>query len=180
MTDDKAWRRHARREELIRLVLEFVEHVRLLPGILEISLIGSLTTPKRDPKDADLLVRIEDGLDLTALARYGRRLQGGAQSIGHGADIFLLSRSGEYLGRTCQWKECAPGIRRSCDALHCGRHHFLHDDFESVRLQRSVTQAPALTVWPTIELRGTLPDDVLEILVRPLAGVPLQQSDAVG
>jgi hypothetical protein len=169
MNSESGWRRHARREDLIRLVLEFVTQIRLLPGILEISLIGSLSTSKHDPKDADLLIRIEDELDLTALARHGRRLKGAAQSIGHGADIFLISRSGEYLGRICQWKECAPGIRMSCDALHCGRRHFLHDDFRAVRLQRTVTNVPPLTLWPEVAVRATLSADLMEILVQPLA-----------
>jgi hypothetical protein len=107
---DSGWRRHFRRAELIPLVFEFVRCVSSIAGVREISLIGSLATPKVDPKDADLLVTIDDDLDLTQLARHGRRLQGQAQSIGHGADIFLLSPARQYLGRICQWKQCRPGI----------------------------------------------------------------------
>ena len=43
-----------------------------LPGVLRIALVGSLTTPKPLPKDADVLVTIEDGLDLAPLAAKGR------------------------------------------------------------------------------------------------------------
>jgi hypothetical protein len=166
---DTGWQRHSRRGELIKLVLEFVRSVAGTPGIRQIALIGSLTTPKETPKDADLLVTIEDGLDLTHLARHGRRLQGQAQSIGHGADIFLLSQAGEYLGRICHWKECRPGIRLSCDALHCGAREFLHDDLEDVRLTGSVTEAPPLDLWPHLQVRGVIAPDVLSGLVEPLA-----------
>jgi hypothetical protein len=64
-----------------------------------------------NPKDADLLVTVEDEADLAPLARLGRRLQGRAQSMNKGADVFLADAHHHYLGRTCTWKECAPGIR---------------------------------------------------------------------
>lgn len=31
--------------------------------------------------------------------------------------LFLANQRGQYLGRTCPWKECAPGIRAACEAL---------------------------------------------------------------
>jgi hypothetical protein len=168
MSIDTGWRRHSRRGELISLVLEFVRRVSDLQGVRQIALIGSLTTSKEDPKDADLLVKIDDELDLTQLARHGRKLQGQAQSIGHGADVFLLSPAGEYLGRICQWKECRPGVRRSCDALHCGTREFLHDDLKTVRLKRTVTDSPPLQLWPQLHVVGDIPADVMAGLVTPL------------
>ena len=46
------------------------------------------------PKEADVLVTIEDGLDLGPLAAAGRRLKGLAQQINLGADIFLADTKG--------------------------------------------------------------------------------------
>lgn len=162
------WRRHGRRSELIGLVRTFVENVRGIAGIREIALIGSLCTTKEFPKDADVLVTIDNEAELGLLARYYRRLQGQAQSIGHGADVFLLSPSRTYVGRVCHWKECRPGVRMSCDALHCGRRAFLHDDLRTVRLSSGVTTAPPLTLWPQLQVRGELPVDIIHLLVKPL------------
>ena len=58
-----------------------------------------MTTAKAIPKDVDLLVTIERTMDLTQLARAGRRLKGLAQTINLGADIFLADTTGHYLGR---------------------------------------------------------------------------------
>jgi hypothetical protein len=163
------WPRHGRRSELIGLARTFVEDVRGTAGVREIALIGSLCTTKEFPKDADLLVTIDNEADLGPLARHSRRLQGQAQSIGHGADVFLLSPSGTYLGRVCHWKECRPGIRISCDALHCGKRAFLHDDLLTVRLSPGVATAPPLRLWPQLQVRGELPIDIINLLVKPLA-----------
>jgi predicted nucleotidyltransferase len=70
-------------------VLTFVRSARSTPGVLRIALLGSLATDKPVPKDADVLVSIDPDVDLDPLARLGRRLQGTAQTINLGADIFL-------------------------------------------------------------------------------------------
>ena len=145
---------------LIAEVLAFVRAARQLSGVTRIALIGSLTTEKPEPKDADLLVTITDDADLEPLARLGRRLQGRAQSINRGGDIFLANPKGKYLGRTCHWKECRPGIRMSCDALHCGWRHYLHDDLRSVKLSKELIAAPPLELWPRQVVRITLPQDL--------------------
>jgi hypothetical protein len=49
---------------------------------------------EENPKDADVLVTIDDTMDLDELARAGRRLKGSAQTINLGADIFLADASG--------------------------------------------------------------------------------------
>jgi hypothetical protein len=145
---------------LIAEVRAFVSDACRLAGVTRIALIGSLTTEKLEPKDADLLVTVTDDADLEPLARLGRRLQGRAQSINRGGDIFLADPKGNYLGRTCHWKLCAPGIRMSCDALHCGRRHYLHDDFRSVRLPKDLIAAPPLELWPQLVVRIRLPEDL--------------------
>jgi hypothetical protein len=64
------------RSQLFSAVLAFVRAARSSPGILRIALLGSLATDKPVPKDADVLVTIDAHMDLSSLARRGRRLKG--------------------------------------------------------------------------------------------------------
>lgn len=108
------------------------------------------------------------GLVRDAGLTAGRRLKGRAQSQGSGADIFLADPSGRYIGRTCHWRECFPGKRMSCDARHCGRRHFLHDDLDAVKLDSALVKNPPIDLWPTIVRRTPAPRDVDELLIREL------------
>ena len=84
---------------LLRLILDFLRTTRRLPGVERIALVGSLTTTKQYPHDADLLVSINESIDFSGLAGAGRRLKGKAQGINSGADIFLADKSDTYIGR---------------------------------------------------------------------------------
>ena len=108
------------RKELLDGLRRFVVSVRQMAGVQRIAILGSIVTTKPDPKDIDVLVVVADDADLAPLAMCARRLQGHAQSFNRGADVFLADQRGTYIGRTCHWKDCRPGVRRSCDALHCG------------------------------------------------------------
>lgn len=108
---------------------------------------------------------VDDDVDLEPLAGLGRKLKGRTQQINHGADIFLADVEGKYIGRTCSWKECWPGIRRSCDALNCGRRHYLHDDLNTVALSEEAMRM-ALGLWPVLERRDGLPIDLAIVLGR--------------
>lgn len=154
----------SRRSQLIAEGRTFIQAARQLPGVTRIALLGSITTGDPDPKDVDLLVTVEDEMDLTGLATLGRRLSGRLQSLASGADIFLASPKKRYLGRLCLWRECAPGIRLSCDALNCGRRHFLHDDLRTVRLPRSLVVSPPVEVWPRVVIRVPIPPDLATLL----------------
>jgi hypothetical protein len=154
---------------LISEVQRFVERARTIRGVRRIALIGSLTTAKANPKDADLLVSIADDADLKSLATAGRQLKGRAQSRNAGADIFLVSESGRYLGRTCRWRDCRPGIRMACRALHCGRRQYLYDDLDDLRLSTTVTDAPPLELWPVVVCRRPLPADVMGLAAAIMA-----------
>ena len=156
------------RENLLAEVQRFIEHARDCPGVRRIALIGSLTTDKDNPKDADVLVTVDDDADLTPLATAGRRLKGHAQSRNKGADIFLADPAGNYIGRICHWRECYPGKRMSCDARHCGRRPYLHDDLDDVMLNASLIKAPPLELCPKIVRRVELPRDVETQLVQPI------------
>ena len=156
------------RSFLLSEVSRFIQRARTCPGVRRIALVGSLARDKHDPKDADLLVTVDDDAGLAALATAGRKLKGRAQSRGRGADIFLADPSGSYIGRTCHWRECRPGIRMACDARHCGRRPFLHDDLDAVTLDPILIKEPPLELWPNVVRRVQLPSDVEAQLVRPL------------
>ncbi len=156
------------RTRLIAEVLTFVRAASQLPDVLRIALIGSLTTDEPDPKDADLLVTVADDADLEPLATLGRKLAGHAQGFNRGGDVFLANRRGHYLGRTCPWRECRPGIRQSCDALHCGQRPYLHDDLDTIKLDQHLIAAPPLELWPQVVARVLVPQDVEQNLIVPL------------
>ncbi len=157
------------RQIMFTEVRQFVRFARELPGVQRIALIGSLASDKEFPKDIDMLVTITDDCDLTDLAKLSRQLVG--YMVGHasGADVFLASPTGKYLGRTCPWKRCGRGSRMSCDAQSCGVRHYLHDDFNSIRLSEELIQHPPVLLWPKPHATSTDPLDIHEHLIEPLA-----------
>ncbi len=154
------------REQLIGFVIDFVEAAIGVPGVERIALIGSLTTEKPDPKDADVLVWVADDADLAPLAREGRKLQGRAQSLNHGGEVFLSDTNGKYIGRICPWKECALGKRVRCDALNCGKRQYLHDDLKTVKLSDNLIANPPIDIWPEYTARVQVPKDVASAISR--------------
>ena len=157
------------RSRLLAETLLFARAASKLDGIARVALIGSLTTGKPTPNDVDVLVTVTDETDLAPLATLGRKLSGHCQSMGnYGADIFLANPQGRYLGRTCPWKQCGPGIRISCDAEHCGRRPYLHDDLRDIRLTKTLIAAPPIELWPAIVARVPVPEDVEQELLLPL------------
>jgi predicted nucleotidyltransferase len=148
--------------------LAFVRQAIQMPGVERIALLGSMATDRPDPKDVDLLVTIADDMDLKPLADAARRLSGHLQQHRLGADVFLADPQGRYLGRRCPWKVCAPGVRLSCDARHCGQRPYLHDDWDAVRLEDALVRRPAVALWPHVIARVPLPKDVEQVLVQSL------------
>jgi hypothetical protein len=135
---------------LLRLVLDFVRTARLVLGVERIALLGSLTTSKRYPHDADVLVSLNESIDFASLAGAGRRLKGKAQAINSGADIFLADHSGTYIGRVCHYRECHPRV--ACRARHCGLRPQLNDDLGVVTLSPTLIAAPPIIVHPALVL----------------------------
>ena len=154
------------REPLLLWAYSFVRAARLSEGVRRIALLGSMTTAKAIPKDVDLLVTIERTVDLTQLARAGRRLKGLAQSINLGADIFLADTTRHYLGRICHYRECHP--RAACRAQHCGLRAHLNDDLHVVTLSKDLIALPPVELWPNVVRNLTVPADVEEILLTKL------------
>ena len=164
------------REHLLAAVLRFVVEATRLPGVSRIALIGSLASTKQQPKDADVLVTVSNEACLIALARLGRQLKGAAQSRNHGADIFLADPDGKYIGRTCNWRECRPGLRVACQAAHCGRRKYLYDDLHIVELGLDLVRKPPIVVWPGQDVSSDIPADVRKVLLQPLAAHPTTRS----
>jgi hypothetical protein len=148
------------RHDLLEAALWFAQSAVQLPSVDGIALIGSILTERVNPKDVDVLVYVADDIDLAPLASLARRLKGRLQSFNRGADAFLADRRRRYLGRTCSWKVCRPGVRASCDALHCGARPYLHDDLATVRLPTALTAAPMLELYPRVVRRCHIPADV--------------------
>ena len=152
------------RRQLLEGLWRFVVTASSIPGVRTIALLGSITTAKPNPKDIDVLIVVDDDADLAALATVSRRLQGHAQGYNCGADVFLADSRGIYIGRTCPWRDCQPGVRLACDARHCGQRPYLHDDLDTVQLGESLVAAPPVTLWPRTEHRGPVPPDVEEFI----------------
>lgn len=150
------------REVLIDAVAKFTAAASQVPGVSRIALIGSLTTPKPNPKDADVLVYIERNADIARLAALGRKLKGQCQQFNLGADIFLASSEGEYPGRTCSYRECHP--RSSCRGSNCGAGKYVCNDLRVVTLSPHLIAEPPLEMWPQRVARCDLPPDTASLL----------------
>ncbi|MCP4404702.1 MAG: hypothetical protein GY801_46295 [bacterium] len=169
MSQDKNMDSAPLRLQLIAEVVSFVAKAQTIPGIIRIALVGSLTTNKPNPKDIDLLVTVLDEADLAPLATLGRKLQGHAMSFRSGGEVFLANPQGQHIGRICPWKVCKPGVRLRCDALHCGRRPYLHDDLKSIRLSEELIATPPIELWPRIVHKISVPSDIEEYLILPLS-----------
>ena len=150
------------REQLLEGAKAFVARASRITGITRIAMIGSLTTDKREPNDVDLLVTVTAGAPMDQIAAAGRKLKGHCTQINRGADVFLASDDGRYLGRTCPWRECAPGLRVACEAQHCGTH--VYDDFHRLQLPAELIASPPLELWPAVVIRGEVADDVRRVV----------------
>ncbi len=154
------------RRHLLAATLELVRAARSLVGVRGIALVGSLTTDKPVPKDADVLVSIDAAMDLAPLARIGRRLKGTAQQINLGGDVFLADADGRYIGRICRYRECH--TRVLCRAQHCGARQHLNDDLHVITLSSALIAEPPIELWPRVVRRVDVPTDTEALLVMEL------------
>ncbi len=156
------------RAVILTETLEFIRQACTLEGIKRISLIGSLTRESFYPKDVDLLIRVTDEANLAPLAKMKRQLNGRLQHKRNnaGVDAFLTNPRGKYLGRICLWSICE--LRGDCGAWNCAKRPYLRDDFGNIKLKHSLILYPPVDLWPKIVRREVLPQDVENILIRPL------------
>jgi hypothetical protein len=154
------------RSVLRTAALRFVQAARALPGVRRIALVGSFVTAKPFPKDVDVLVTVTDDMDLGELARLGRQMAGAVHAINGGADVFLSSPDGSYLGRTCPWRECGPGRRVRCGAEYQSGRLYLRDDHRAVTLPRTLIESPPVELWPTPFARLTVPQDIESLVLQ--------------
>ncbi len=156
------------RKIMLDQVRWFVNSARDLSGLKRIALIGSLTTKKEFPRDIDLLVTVSDDCNLTKIAELGRKSMGHMVSQRANAEVFLANTQANYPGRTCPWRDCRPGIRQSCLALHCGTRQFLYDDLQNLRLKKNLIDNPPVLLWPEPKANQEVPNDVHKELIQPL------------
>jgi len=155
------------RGKMLEMAALFVNVASHIAGVRRVALIGSITDEKPEPKDLDLLVTVENDLDLTVLARLGRQVRGRLQSTNRGCDVFLADADNNYIGRLCIWRQCGPGIRATCDARHCGRREFLHDDLDDISLGADLIREPPVELWPTRIKHRPIPADLAAIIDTP-------------
>jgi hypothetical protein len=151
---------------LIAEAFRFIERILGIPGVRRIAMLGSLLSSKANPKDVDLLITVDDDVDLSALAKFARRLKGMAQSKNKGADVFLANSAGQYIGRICHWSQCGPQFRATCDAINCGVREYLHDDFGDIKLDAHLVKEPPLEIWPSVVARQSVAKDLLPFLAK--------------
>ena len=166
------------RGTLLALTLDFVLAVRELTGVHRIALLGSLTTNREWPKDADVLLSIDTSTPMEELARVGRRFQGRAQAINSTADVFVVDVDGRYLGRVCHYRECHP--RAACHARHCGARPHLTDDLDVVSLDHSLIMQPPLVLHPAVIATGEVPVDVSALLLARLPAIGTTETSRTG
>src|SRR6516164_592590 len=154
------------RQHLLVAVLAFVRAARSCPGVRRISLVGSLTTEKPIPKDADVLVSIDADMELDLLARIGRQLKGAGQRINLGGDVFLANENGRYIGRIWRYRECFQRVL--CHSRSCGKRQHLNDDLQIVTLSSALIASPPIDLWPIIIRRVPVPDDTEKLLLAEL------------
>ncbi len=163
---DTDWQdeRGSDRDVLLSAAIWFAENAAKLDGVLRIALIGSICTPKKDPKDVDLLVSVCPGMDVKPLAKLTRQIQGRIQRGSLGADVFV-AEEGSYIGRACSYRDPWPRVRCTSGGNMCaaGRPYLCNTD-EHLRIHASVIAQPSVVLWPKVVTNTDLPDDVMKAL----------------
>lgn len=158
---------------MLEVLGKFLPSLRALEYVERIGLTGSITTTKVEPKDIDMVVCTVAGSEISVLATIYRKMLGRLQSAGRGIDIFIFEK-GTYVGRPCQHRECAPGIRLSCKADHCGVRPYLCDDLKAVRLDSTTLTRLPVQLHPCGWYLDSVPQDVKDFVKQQteLCSVP--------
>jgi hypothetical protein len=150
------------RHVLIEAGKTFVRRIICVRGVERVALVGSVATEKSNPKDIDFLLTVGPNLDIQAAATAGRKLKGHLQGHASGADVFLCNQDHEYIGRTCNYRECH--TRVACEGADCRPGSWLKTDFHLLKLEQSLCKNPPVTIWPVQEVAVPVPADVQQML----------------
>ena len=72
-----------------------------------------------------------------------------------------MSFLGHYLGRTCPWKDCRPGVCfPATPCIAAVSRAYLNDDPATLHLSDEMVTSAAVQLWPVVERRHPLPADV--------------------
>lgn len=153
------------KREMLGMFEHFLPSLKAINCIKEIGLTGSMTTPKREPRDIDIVVSTVPGSDLSQLATIYRKISGRLQSMDRGIDIFIFEKN-SYIDRPCRYRECAPGIRQSCTANHCGLRPYLCDDLSVIELCPTTLTRLPVRLHPAGWCMEDVPEDVKEFVRR--------------
>lgn len=153
------------RRSMLEVLGKFLPSLRALACVERIGLTGSITTPKIEPKDIDVVVCTVSGSDLSELATIYRKMSGRLQSMGRGVDIFIFEKL-SYVGRPCRYRECAPGIRSSCTANHCGLRPYLCDNLRVIELYLTTLSRLPVQLYPDGWYLDDVPRDVKDFVDR--------------
>ena len=152
------------RRALLLAVCSFVRAARICPGVLRIALIGSLVTNKPIPKDADVLVTIDDTTDLTGLARAASAPQGVCSNHQPSSLMRLGVTSDAFasIASAIRAWHASPSI---ADAAPTSTMTHV------VTLSKELLAAPPIDLWPDVVRRLKVPPDVEALLLTELERV---------
>ena len=152
------------RRALLLAVCSFVRAARICPGVRRIALMGSLVTNKPIPKDADVLVTIDDTTDLTGLARAASAPQGVCSNHQPSSLMRLGVTSDAFasIASAIRAWHASPSI---ADAAPTSTMTHV------VTLSKELLAAPPIDLWPDVVRRLKVPPDVDALLLTELERV---------
>lgn len=151
------------REAFIKNALEFAEQLSRKEGVRRVAIVREITQPVKKPHILCLLVTIGEEAPVKPIADVGRKLTGRMLSMPEsvGSDVFLANEQHEYLGRTCNYRECHP--RAACRGGQC-YGTYICNDFHIFTLEKEVIESPPVEVFPRVVIRDRIPDDLRQAL----------------
>ena len=150
----------ADRRRLLNAAKWFVDRASLLVEVVAVDLDGALCTPVDDPRTVSLIVAVHPAAPLTGIAALARQLQGKLGAARLDAPVFLVE-AGRCIGRACCVSEPRPRPCCSHMGSRCVVDRPLLCEVPTQACPSRTTLAhPALSVYPQVQKRGIVPDDV--------------------
>src|SRR5438128_8757461 len=157
------------REQFLVGALGYVRALRAISIVESITLFGSLTTEKPDPKDVDLLIVLVETIKL-------RRLEKGALDGSKAAfdELVFLNKAARAEKYKQRQRQIADLFVATSQYEYIGDLSLDYDKdplkryYEPMNLPEVLSKSFPIKLWPEIELSTKTPQDVLQCLVRPL------------